>query len=206
MGIFENASGYAPLLVNLEGHWETSFDDLPELLKPLVQEAFLVFSWDSLDSTNRRHVAAQIDYQRDPVHEPVAYFKLFAFSEELKGWIEKARAESKDAAVVVLRDVADRIDKILTVDRERVGAEIQSLREAKSYSEPAKDLATRERTTLLTVIALLAGEAKVDWRKPTKAAELILTLADTAGVSLGQRTVEEHLKKIPDALERSGKT
>lgn len=69
-----------------------------------------------------------------------------------------------------------------------------------------KPMATKERSTLLTIIAVLAKEAKIDWQKTSKAAELIVSAADQDGLSLGQRTVEEHLKRIPDALERKGKT
>ena len=74
-----------------------------------------------------RRGAAQQDYGNDPSRESVLYFELFHFSGELKDWIEKARKESKDAAVVVLRDVADRIEKIFQVDREQVGTKIQKL-------------------------------------------------------------------------------
>lgn len=69
-----------------------------------------------------------------------------------------------------------------------------------------KPVSTKERTTFLTIIALLAQEAKIDSRKPSKAAQLIVTLANKAGIQLGQRTVEEYLKQIPDALERRGKS
>ena len=69
-----------------------------------------------------------------------------------------------------------------------------------------RPLEMRERATLLAIIAVLAKEAKIDWQKPSKAAELIVSLLDQDGLKLGQRTVEEHLKRIPDALERKSKT
>lgn len=127
MEIFKNSSGYAPLLVNLEGYWDKPLAQLPNELRPLVEDAFFCFPWDSLNVENRKRGAAQKDYGNDSSREPVLYFELFNFAGELKGWIEKARRESKDAAVVVLRDVADRIDKILQTDRERVGAKIKTL-------------------------------------------------------------------------------
>lgn len=65
-----------------------------------------------------------------------------------------------------------------------------------------KPLKTKEKTSLLTIIALLAEEAKIDWRQPTKAATNIVHQADRLGVQIGQRTIEEYLKQIPDALER----
>lgn len=139
MGLFENDDGYAPVVANLEGHWEKSFEELPEQLKPLVKRAFFAIPWDHLDVVNRRNIAAQHDYQNDPNHEPATYFELVAFSEELKDWIEKVRTESKDAAVVALRDVADRIEKILDADRARVGEEIKKLR-AQQKSDYQTDL------------------------------------------------------------------
>lgn len=69
-----------------------------------------------------------------------------------------------------------------------------------------KPLATKERTTLLTLIALLAEEAEIDLSKPSKAATALVSRAETKGIQIGQRTIEEHLKKIPDALEKRGKT
>ncbi len=72
-------------------------------------------------------------------------------------------------------------------------------------SEEQKPLTAKERTSLLTVIALLAEEARIDISKPSKAAATILKLAETQGINIAQRTIEEHLKKIPDALEKRGK-
>lgn len=67
---------------------------------------------------------------------------------------------------------------------------------------PDKPLSTRERTSLLLIIAALCKEAKINYSKPTTAAENILHQLDGMGASLSPRAIEEHLKKIPDALER----
>lgn len=79
-------------------------------------------------------------------------------------------------------------------------------RPREGQSEEQKPLMAKERTSLLTVIALLAEEARIDISKPSKAAATILKLAETQGINIAQRTIEEHLKKIPDALEKRGKT
>ena len=63
-----------------------------------------------------------------------------------------------------------------------------------------KPLATRERETLLTIIAALCKEAKIAYDKPAKAAGLIQSTAATMGISIGETTIEGHLKRIPDAL------
>jgi hypothetical protein len=59
---------------------------------------------------------------------------------------------------------------------------------------------TRERNTLLTIISALCNEAKIPYDKPAKAAGMIQSTATKMGVSIGETTIEGHLKKIPDAL------
>ena len=63
-----------------------------------------------------------------------------------------------------------------------------------------KPLGTTERNTLLTIIAALCKEAKLDHTKHAKTAGLIQSTAAGMGVSIGETTIEGHLKKIPDAL------
>ena len=64
-----------------------------------------------------------------------------------------------------------------------------------------KPLSKRERDTLLTIIALACNEGKLEYLKPSKAANFLKGTADLLGISIGESTIEEHLKKIPDALE-----
>ena len=59
---------------------------------------------------------------------------------------------------------------------------------------------TIERNTLLTIIAALCKDAGYDHTKHAKTAGLIQSTADKMGVSIGETTIEGHLKKIPDAL------
>ena len=132
--LFKNACGYEPIQVNCEGYWETPLADLPPELKKLVTDTYFLFRWDDLDPTNCRNIAAQNDYQHDSLHEPSTYFELVQFDEDLKTWIAKARQESKDSVVVALRDVADRIEQVLSGDRKRVGSEIQLLQMAASQA------------------------------------------------------------------------
>ena len=63
-----------------------------------------------------------------------------------------------------------------------------------------KPLSLKERNTLLTIIALLCKEAQIDYTRPSKAAGLILHIADRMGVRISETVIENHLKKIPDAL------
>lgn len=64
-----------------------------------------------------------------------------------------------------------------------------------------KLLSTRERNTLLTIIAALAKNGKVDIKEYGKSAQFISGLTDELGASVSKRAIEDHLKKIPSALE-----
>lgn len=64
-----------------------------------------------------------------------------------------------------------------------------------------KPLTTKERNTLLTIIAVLCKEAKFDHKKASKTAGLIRGTANGMGLDIGETTIENHLKKIDDALE-----
>ena len=79
--------------------------------------------------------------------------------------------------------------------------EINGLNVAKETTvDTEKPLGNRERDTLLTIIAALCKEAKIPYDKPAKAAGMIQSTAVKMGVSIGETTIEGHLKKIPDAL------
>ena len=69
-----------------------------------------------------------------------------------------------------------------------------------------KPLMTRERATLLTIMAALARAADIDISKASKAGDTIEALTIELGARVSARTIENHLKRIPDALERRGKT
>lgn len=64
-----------------------------------------------------------------------------------------------------------------------------------------KPLSTIERNTLLTIIAALAKYAKIDVKECGKSAQYISGLTDELGANVSKRAIEEHLKKIPTALE-----
>lgn len=72
--------------------------------------------------------------------------------------------------------------------------------EAKADDREEKPLGTRERNNLLTIIAVLCKEAKLDYKAASKTADLIQSAAASMGVTIGETTIREHLKKIPDAL------
>lgn len=63
-------------------------------------------------------------------------------------------------------------------------------------------LKERERTTLLTLIAALCDQARLDITKPSKAAGVIEDLTVRIGARVSARAIEEHLKRIPAALQK----
>ena len=69
-----------------------------------------------------------------------------------------------------------------------------------NVSPPDKPLGTVERHVLLTIIAVLCKEAKLDYEAPAKTADLILSTAASMGIAIGKTTIKDHLKKIPEAL------
>ncbi len=72
---------------------------------------------------------------------------------------------------------------------------------AAAKQEEPDSIHPKVQKTLLTIIAVLCKEAKLDYSKPAKTAGLIQSTAEGMGISIGETTIEGHLKKIPDALE-----
>ena len=64
-----------------------------------------------------------------------------------------------------------------------------------------KPLRTRERRTLLALIGVLCAENDIDLSHPSKAAGIIARIAAHTGVRISQRTIEDHLKGVDEALE-----
>ena len=64
-----------------------------------------------------------------------------------------------------------------------------------------KPLRTRERNTLLALVGVLCKEAGIDWKKPAAAAAAIKLAAEQMEIRIGESTIEEHLKRVPSALE-----
>jgi hypothetical protein len=98
----------------------------------------------------------------------------------------------------------------LTFDRNEIARWIDSCNIDSEYyfgcavkviSEIDKPLGTRERNTLLIIIAALCEEAKLNYKTAAKTAVLIRSMTDQVDARIGESTIEGHLKKIPDALE-----
>jgi hypothetical protein len=78
-------------------------------------------------------------------------------------------------------------------------------RQHESVTPPVgKPMTVRERSSLLSIIAALAKDAKLDLSEPWKAAQSIEAMTVRLGARVAARTILNHLKAIPDALERKG--
>jgi hypothetical protein len=82
-------------------------------------------------------------------------------------------------------------------------SELQVLEALSSEPDPPieRPIERRERTTLLVIIAALAKLAKVDIAKASKTAAAIESETLLMGTRVAARTIEGHLKRIPEALQ-----
>ena len=156
--------------------------------------------------------------------ESVAIEKITVRHTELKEWMAKHYPDQKPAflfdevernthanynastftalqadrdALKARVDKAEEWEKAMIAEKSDLQGQIASLAAQTKEADP---IDTRERNTLLTIIAALCKEANIDYTKPAKAAGLIQSTAAKMGVSIGETTIEGHLKKIPDAL------
>jgi hypothetical protein len=83
-------------------------------------------------------------------------------------------------------------------------AALQELEERIAEKSEEKPLGKRERTTLLVIIAALARMAEINLKKPSKAAFLIEGETERMGARVSERTILDHLNRIPSALEDRG--
>ena len=65
-----------------------------------------------------------------------------------------------------------------------------------------KPVTTKERASLLTTIAILCSIAKLDYLRPAKTAVVIKDESARLALSIGETTVENQLKMIPNAIGR----
>lgn len=146
--------------------------------------------WDAIGESREETTSIDGTYVKQGVGLNARWFQL-------KGNLPRKQGEVQvsyplgglpESAVIVVRPKALQ------------ALEASLLDEPAIEKKPEKPLGTRERDTLLTIIAALCKEAKIPYDKPAKAAGMIQSTAAAMGVSIGETTIEGHLKKIPDAL------
>ncbi len=64
-----------------------------------------------------------------------------------------------------------------------------------------KPLGTRERETLLTIIAALLRKSKIDTSNPTRAAKTIVTEVELFGGKMHWQTVDDKLKQVKELIK-----
>ena len=81
--------------------------------------------------------------------------------------------------------------------------EMEKADPAEAPRKSAETLATKERTNLLVIIGGLAHKAGVNLTRPTVAAkEIARIVREDLKSKISARTVEEHIKKVAEALDR----
>jgi len=170
----------------------------------------------------------ELPYGRDgktvPTGELVRKDRITVRHTDLRNWMQKTYPDQKPKYLFdeVERSTHTAINadsfRSLQADRDALKARIdkaeewakgaiatrknleEQIAELTRQAKDAEPLSTKERNTLLTSIALLCNEAKIDYSKPAKAAGMLQSTAAIMGVSIGETTIEGHLKKITDAL------
>jgi hypothetical protein len=120
-----------------------------------------------------------------------------------------ASALPPDAVIVVrtaaLRELQDMLLRVRVDAASEASGHPVSPPSPDQSGETRKPLGARERSTLLTIVAALAKAAGIDVSKPSKAGVAIEAMTTDLGARVSARAIEDHLKDIPDALERRGK-
>ncbi len=105
-------------------------------------------------------------------------------------------------------DDMDRVDMSVAYDSAIL--EVQKLRKALSSHSADKQmvadrpLTTRQRRTLLTVIAALCKEAGIDYQERGTAKRISIAVSEL-GAAVGEDTIRGYLSAIPDAVESRSK-
>lgn len=73
---------------------------------------------------------------------------------------------------------------------------------AADKSKDPESLGRKERDSLLVIIAALMEEARISRAQTSKAAINIEAMTERQGARVARRTIENHLKRIDEALER----
>ena len=95
-------------------------------------------------------------------------------------------------------------DSIVVVKRTLLDAALRQIQENNQPTRVrSKDLGSRERTTLLTIIATLAKEAEIDISQPSKAALVIENLTELLGERVAARTIEDKLNLIKECFPKA---
>lgn len=200
-----NERGYAPFVVNLEGSWELALNDLDEACREMVLGQEMLVNWDELTSIERRRRGALLDYSFDPAHERLALAVLQNLLRDLDQELALAMSHQLDtvaAGILSVRNrvqgAADSLGQILVEQARSFQVRLTPLGRSDPENEP---LNVKTLRTLLVMIGLLAKDRGLDVNRHAASAAVIKHMADSAGLTIGETTIESYIKQVPDALE-----
>lgn len=171
------------------------------------------FFEDYLPTIEIRNSVAAVN--SDPVETPILlpvdpWYTATVYGGDFNNWLSRSGIDShyffKDNQLIIITDKESNWDSEQNrLEREMREANPIPLEGANKFAEEIDahkiPLSTRERNTLLSIVAALCKEAKIDYSRPAKAAALVKDLTVAMGLSIGESTIESHLKRVPDALE-----
>lgn len=150
----------------------------------------------------------------DPVSVPILlavdpWYTATVYGGDFNNWLSRSEIVSaysfKVNQAIVITDKESNWDSEQNrLERESKETNPIPLESANRFAEKIDaskiPLSTRERNTLLSIVAALCKEAKIDYSRPAKAAALVKDLTTEMGLSVGESTIESHLKRVPEAL------
>ncbi|QDL37226.1 hypothetical protein [Rhodoferax sediminis] len=109
-------STFDALTLALKDWFDTPLCDLPETLRHRVEQEFFPMPWEKLSADQRRSVALQMDYQRDPATEQDQKF-WWDFLEQVDG-IKKRIAEWEVVATPTAAELATKAVRLAELKQE----------------------------------------------------------------------------------------
>jgi hypothetical protein len=129
----------------LDGKFDKNLNDLPETLRLRVEQEFFPITWDVLSAEQRRCVALQLDYKKDPATElDRQYWREFYIrQDEIKAQI----TEWKSAATPTASDIELRELRLGELQQQLDIMELQERRAREDYYPEHKTPDTSTKTT-----------------------------------------------------------
>lgn len=101
----QHPPAFESLTLALEGAFDKLLDALPVVLRQRVEKEFFPMPWDSLSAEQRRSVALQLDYQRDPATEADRQFwwdffeRMHEVEVQIKEWERTETPTATDKSI-----------------------------------------------------------------------------------------------------------
>ncbi len=124
--------------------------------------------WNKATASQRRTICVGYDDRHDPAHEPVMFFEVVKFSEELQhDWIPRVQELWGGSARPALKEVVEKLETIMDLDRPQASAAVRRLRAAAQERDridqelqalrAAHDAVVKERNALQESLARISA-------------------------------------------------